>query len=114
MPKSQEKNKIYQQEIKKLTEILKHYHPQKMILFGSAAKGKPNKESDIDICIIKKFKNSKLNEKKTIFDLLWQHNFNYLFDPDIQLYHPDRFEKELQRGDPFLEEIIKGKVIYEK
>ena len=108
------KEKIYHQEIESLTEILKNYHPEKMILFGSAATGQTDDESDIDICLIKKITNSKLEEKKKIFDLLWQYNFNYLFDPDIQIYDPQEFQQELARKNPFLEEINKGQVIYER
>lgn len=112
---AKEKNKkIYQREVKRLIEILKFYRPERIILFGSATSGKIHRDSDVDVCIIKKFKNSVLEEKKKLFGLLWKHNFNYLFDPDIKLYHPSKFRKELQKGDPFLEEIVKGKVIYEK
>lgn len=117
MPKSQEKKsnkKVYKKEVKKLIEILKFYNPEKLIVFGSAASGKIHPESDVDICIIKKFKSSVLEEKRKLFGLLWKHNFSYLLDPDLQLYRPSKFKKELKRGDPFLEEIVKGKVVYEK
>lgn len=77
--------------------ILKLYHPERIILFGSAANGKVHPDSDIDICVIKKFKNSKLDEKRKLFSLLWRHKFNYLFDPDIQLYNPSKFDKEFKR-----------------
>ena len=106
--------KIYQKEIKKLIEILKHYQPEKMILFGSAASGKFHPESDIDICLIKKFKDSLLNEKRKLLDLLWKYDYDYLVDPDIHLYKPSRFKHELKRNHPFLEEIVKGKVVYKK
>lgn len=106
--------KIYQEQIKKLIEILKHYQPEKMILFGSAASGKFHPESDIDICLIKKFKNSSLDEKRKLLNLLWKYGYDYLVDPDIHLYKPSRFNSELKRNHPFLEEIVKGKVVYEK
>jgi predicted nucleotidyltransferase len=34
--------------------IQSRYRPEKIILFGSYAWGKPNKDSDIDLLIIKK------------------------------------------------------------
>lgn len=106
--------KTYQNEIKKLIEILKHYHPEKIILFGSAASGKFHPESDIDICLIKRFKNSVLEEKRKLLDLLWKYNYDYSVDPDIHLYKPIRFNYELKRNHPFFKEIVKGKKVYEK
>lgn len=114
MTKKQSNKKLYQKEAKKLVEILKHYNPEKIILFGSAASGKIGPESDIDVCLIKKFRNSILDEKRKLLGLLWKYNYSYSFDPDLHLYNPDKFNQELKRKHPFLEEIIKGKVVYEK
>ncbi len=36
-----------------LDQIITHYTPQKVILFGSYAYGQPDEESDIDLLIIK-------------------------------------------------------------
>jgi len=101
--------KIYQEQIKKLIEILKHYQPEKMILFGSATSGKFHPRSDIDICLIKRFKNSILDEKRKILALLWKYDYDYSMDPDIHLYKPSRFKRELKRNHPFFKEIVKGK-----
>jgi predicted nucleotidyltransferase len=106
--------KIYQKETKKLIEIFKQYNPEKIILFGSAASGKFHPESDIDICLIKKYKNSILDEKRKLLDLLWKHNYDYLVDPDVRLYKPAYFNRELKKNHPFLEEINKGKIVYER
>ena len=105
---------IYQEQTKKLIEILKHYQPEEMILFGSAASGKFHPESDIDICLIKRFKNSVLDEKRKLLDLLWKYDYDYSVDPDIHLYKPSRFKRELKRNHPFFKEIVKGKKVYER
>lgn len=101
----------YQKETQSLINILKHYEPEKIILFGSAVSKKNHAQSDIDVCLIKNFKSSRLKEKKKIFDLLWKRNFNYFFDPDIHLYQPSYFNAALKENNPFVKEINKGKVV---
>jgi predicted nucleotidyltransferase len=39
-----------------IQDIIREYKPEKIYLFGSLAWGKPNKDSDIDIFIVKKTK----------------------------------------------------------
>lgn len=44
-----------QKEIKKIIQqIVEKYEPEKIILFGSFGRGKPTKNSDVDLFIIKK------------------------------------------------------------
>lgn len=45
----------------KLVDKLKPLHPEKIILYGSFAKGKQSPESDIDLLIITKTKKNRLN-----------------------------------------------------
>lgn len=106
--------KNYQKEVENLIGIFKHYQPEKIILFGSADSGKIHPESDIDICLIKNFKGSVLDEKRKLLDLLWKNNYDYLVDPDIHLFKPAYYQKEIKKGHPFLKEINKGKLIYER
>lgn len=49
--------KIPYQKLKKVTEkIVKEYKPEKIILFGSHAWGKPSRDSDVDLFIVKNSK----------------------------------------------------------
>src|ERR1035437_9869459 len=36
-----------------IKRVVDNYHPDKIILFGSYAYGKPNKDSDVDLLIVK-------------------------------------------------------------
>jgi uncharacterized protein len=36
-----------------MEQIVTHYNPSKIVLFGSQAKGTATKKSDIDLCIVK-------------------------------------------------------------
>ena len=59
------------EELKPLiVERLKPLQPNKIILFGSYAYGTPTNDSDLDICIIEDFIDSKIKEKTKIRKLL--------------------------------------------
>ncbi len=100
-----------QQQIKKIAKrIEKKYKPEKIILFGSYAWGKPTKDSDVDLLIVK-------NTKKNFFQRLFE--VRQITDGemplDILVRTPSEVKKRLKLGDFFYEDIInKGKFIYEK
>ena len=112
MAKSQ-LEKTYEQETSKIVSVLKKLNPQKIILFGSAAQGKIHPDSDIDICVIKETKDKWLVQNK-IWDLLWDADLTWGIEPDIKVYPPSIYYDWLSRDDPFIAEIEKGKVVYEK
>ena len=90
--------------------IIKKFHPQKIILFGSFAWGKPNKDSDVDLMIIK-------NSKKNSFlrQLSVRRIIKGAIPVDILVYTPAEIKNRLNLGDFFIRDIIeKGKLIYEK
>ena len=100
-----------QKEIKKIVrQIVKKYKPEKIILFGSFAYGRPKPSSDVDLLIIKKTKEKKI---KRIKDVLMQIKSNLPVEPLI--YNPEEVQERLSLGDFFFQDIIKkGKVVYEK
>jgi uncharacterized protein len=100
-----------QQQIKKIAKrIEEKYKPEKIILFGSYAWGKPTKDSDVDLLIIK-------NTEKKFFKRLFE--VRQITDGemplDILVRTPSEVKKRLELGDFFYEDIInKGKFLYEK
>lgn len=96
--------------IKKILRLLKQYNPEKVILFGSYAKGSYDPFSDIDLIIIKKTRKRFLDRLK---DVLMIIKPNYAID--ILVYTPQEFRKMVSQGNLFLEYVLKeGKVIYER
>ncbi len=99
------------QQIKKIAKrIEEKYKPEKIILFGSYAWGKPTKDSDVDLLIVK-------NTNKNFFQRLFE--VRQITDGemplDILVRTPNEIRKRLELGDFFYEDIInKGKFIYEK
>lgn len=102
---------LYQQKARQVAAILKQSHPQKIVLFGSGAGGRVTKESDLDICLVKD--GNPLEIKKSLWKLLRDAGYDWEIEPDIHVFSPSRFADYLRRGDPFVEEISKGKVLYE-
>lgn len=89
-------------------QIIKKYHPQKIILFGSVLRGHFNSDSDLDFFIVK---DDPRPGGERICDVLsmFEHNIA----TDILVYTPSEVDKCLKWGDPFVKEIFSnGKVIY--
>lgn len=99
-----------QQIIKKISrQIKEQYKPEKIILFGSFAWGKPTKDSDLDLLIIKQTNKNYFNRVPEVKSYL--HNFNQPLD--IIVMTPKEVAKRLHLRDFFIEEIIKkGKILY--
>jgi len=90
--------------------IVAEFQPQRIILFGSHAYGKPTPDSDVDLLVI-------LPKPRR----LWMHTTQKIhekisagFPVDVIVRDPAFVKERLREGDSFLEEITsKGRVIYE-
>lgn len=102
--------KISKKKIKRLIEIIRiHYRPEKIVLFGSFAWGKPEQDSDVDLFIIKETKENRYFRQLKVRRLIKGE-----LPVDILVYTPKEVEKRLAMEDFFIEDIIKkGKVLYE-
>ena len=101
----------YQREIENIVKALKPYQPEKVILFGSAAKGSMKKGSDIDLLAIKKTKKRRVERILEVSRYLENNSWPI----DILVYTPDEFRQAQDDNLMFIEEVINhGKVIYEK
>jgi predicted nucleotidyltransferase len=90
-------------------QVARQFKPQKIILFGSYAYGKPTEDSDVDILVVMPFK-GRNPEKATEIWMATKPRFPI----DIMVRKPAELEKRLKTGDFFLREITeKGKVLYE-
>ena len=105
--------KVSSQKIKKVTEkIVKEYKPEKIILFGSHAWGKPHLDSDVDLFIVKKSRKRQIDRMRELRMKLIGNNFPAM---DLLIYTPKELSRRLAIGDFFVREIIeKGKVLYGK
>ena len=90
-------------------QIVSEFHPQKVILFGSHAYGKPHTASDVDLLVVME---TELTGAQQAVKVL--HKIDLKFGVDLIVYTPQRLAQRLEWGDSFLKEIVaKGRVLYE-
>jgi predicted nucleotidyltransferase len=73
-----------------VSKIAEAIQPEKIILFGSRAKGKGRPDSDIDLLIIKEAKQSKRELKLRIRRLFPRQNFSM----DLFVLTPEEFQRQ--------------------
>jgi len=100
----------FEKEIQSITtQLIEKYGPEKIILFGSAARGDKGPDSDADFLIIKKQTPYYGSERIMEVSSIIERNIPV----DFLIYRPEEFEKRLEMGDPFLKAILKeGRVLY--
>jgi predicted nucleotidyltransferase len=86
--------------------------PDRIVLFGSRAHGKPHEHSDIDLLVVKSGVERPRDVAEEIYGLFWDRAVAL----DVLVTSPDRIAKELARGNSFLRSHIlaRGEVIYER
>ena len=106
--------KNFEQVIGSITELLVKEGAEKVILFGSYAYGLPQKDSDIDLLVIKDIpvnetRNFRIKIKKALWNNLDKPGFSF----DILVDNEQRIQERILMGDLFYKEILsKGKVLY--
>ena len=97
-------------EIRHITvQLIEKYAPERIILFGSAARGDATADSDVDFLIIKRqcphLGADRIREVQRLID----RNIA----ADFLVYRPEEFEQRLAMGDPFLTAIVReGKILH--
>ncbi len=93
-------------------KIVREIKPKKIILFGSYARGDFNRQSDLDLFIIKEGKESSRIVRRKVDALLCGRRFPV----DLIVRKPEEVEWNFRAKNPFyLHHIFKdGKVLFEK
>jgi predicted nucleotidyltransferase len=100
--------------LSEITDVLKQYGIEKIILFGSYAKGTPNEYSDIDLLVIKNIPENETRDFRIkLKKALWIKLGKLSYSLDILVDNEQRIQKRIEMGDLFYKEIYsKGKTIY--
>lgn len=94
-----------------LKQLIDQYEPTKIILFGSYALGNPDKDSDIDLLIIKDTHESFIDRWSTVGNIL--EGTHPSIPVDTLVLTPKELEKRILMGDQFILKIMaKGKLLY--
>lgn len=109
IPNANERRRIPRQAITAVVkQIAEKFRPEKVILFGSYAYGKPKPESDVDLLVIM---DTPLHNGEQAAKIA--RAIDYHFGLDLLVRRPQQLTKRLKQGDYFLQEVMeKGKVLY--
>ena len=103
---------IQRSEIKAyVRKLAQEFNPERVILFGSCAYGKPTEDSDVDLLVIMNHGKRKNVEQAIDID----RRIDYSFPLDLLVRTPAEIKKRLSLHDGFLISILKqGRVMYER
>lgn len=110
VPTIDKRKRIPQEAIDQVVEqIVEKFKPQKIILFGSYARGNPRPESDVDLLVV-----METSRKESDISLDIRRHLGVMFGLDLLVYTPKRLKERVEMGDWFLRDVInEGKVLYE-
>ena len=110
VPTVDKRKRIPQKAIDQVVhQIVEKFKPQKIILFGSYARGNPRPESDVDLLVVM---DTPLKESKQSLEI--RRHLDVMFGMDLIVHTPKHLKERVDMGDWFLRDILKeGKVLYE-
>lgn len=93
-------------------KIVREVAPQKIILFGSRARGDATDDSDLDLFIIQDSQPSNRLLRRRIERLLWGREFSI----DLIVRTPEEVVRNVEDHNPFYTRHIlkEGRVLYER
>lgn len=93
-----------------VSSIVENCAPEKIILFGSHAYGKPTEESDLDLFVVARIPGLPSERIRTVRRAIKQN-----IPVDVVVRTPEEVQRAMQGRDWFVQEIIqKGRVLYER
>lgn len=100
------------QTIQDLTQrIVDEYAPRQIVLFGSYAYGAPNRDSDVDLLIVKDTSAPPLERRVQVRRLL--RDPKRTIPIEIVVLTPEELRKRLAIGDQFFMDILeRGELLY--
>lgn len=89
-------------------QLIEHYHPEKIILFGSSASNQMTADSDLDFLIVKDDKRNFHDRLVSVYKLI-----DKTIAADFIVYTPQEISERVKMGDPFIKSVLsEGKVLY--
>jgi predicted nucleotidyltransferase len=93
-----------------IAELTRLFHPEKVILFGSYAKGNVKPDSDVDILVLMDYKGKASLKAFEIRKAVKRH-----FPLDLIVRRPKDLSRRMKLGDPFFKDIMEyGRIVYER
>ncbi len=90
-------------------QVAEEFRPQKVLLFGSHARGAQTPDSDVDLLVVMPFEGKPWHRATAIRDRLRPD-----FPMDLLIRTPEQIQERLRKGDAFIRQVVEeGKVLYE-
>lgn len=90
-------------------KLIHHYDPERIILYGSYGTKKANKDSDIDLLIIKNTDKGPMERQIEVEKILSDRSIPL----DIKVFTSQEVRFLFSLGSPFIEEVVeKGRLLY--
>jgi uncharacterized protein len=101
---------VEMKKIRDLTlQIARAFNPDRIILFGSHAYGRPSSDSDVDILVVLPFKGKPVRKAIEI-----RNRVNADMPLDLIVRTPEQLANRLAQNDWFIREIVeRGRTLYE-
>lgn len=106
---------VTKQQIDEIVRILvRECKPEKIVLFGSYAKGTPHQDSDLDLALVKETDLPKFKRPIEFQKALRAGGRRWFFSMDIVVYTPAEWEEWKKNPNSLVYEILTtGKTLYE-
>lgn len=90
--------------------IIREFQPERIILFGSYAYGRPGPDSDVDLLVVLPFEGKGFRKSLEILDRISPD-----FPVDLLARQPQDTARRYADGDPLIREALdRGRVLYER
>jgi len=90
-------------------ELVRQFAPQRVVLFGSHASGRPRPDSDVDLLVVMRHRGAAAEQAARI-----RRSLRAGFPLDIIVRSPAAIRRRAAMGDGFIREILEhGKVLHE-
>lgn len=89
-------------------QLIQKYHPEKIILFGSAVTGSMTPDSDLDFLLVKDDNKPRHDRMVEVYRLVDKD-----IAADFLVYTSEELALRVKMGDPFIKSVLsEGKVLY--
>jgi uncharacterized protein len=86
--------------------VAQEFHPEKIILFGSYAYGRPSADSDVDLLVVLAFRGNDRHKAIQI-----RCRFDAPFPLDLLVRKPKFLAERLRERDMFIEQVVQQGVV---
>ena len=106
---AEEQRSVLQAELDRIVSAIIKLGVQKIILFGSLARGDIGRHSDIDLIVVMETEERFLDRLGRVYEAVGLREVGM----DVLVYTPDEFDRLRQTRRFVMEAVAEGKVLYE-